>query len=464
MNLRVTATAAFVAFLGVAFAHSVQAQRQYEYQTANPFRTQNPFRNARQYEYQTAGQHRTTIQHQSARQNLPVEQYLEEDEYLSVPMEDESLISYSSFDADGFDNSELDGYLVDETYDSSCDSFSEGGAGLSLGGRLGSRPGQFFFVGEYIYARASLSQALAYIVSDPNDPQGGQEFVEYDFDYQSSYRFSGGYRLCDCGGEIVFNFARFRSEAGFNVQDTSGSPNSVLFAPYEVAAPGDNGILTGNSSIDLKSYDLGFSKTIPSGSPLGDCYDSCCDSGWCPAWDFTWSAGLRFAQVNWARNNASFESQANGGDAAQAARTQLDFEGAGARVGMLGRRYIGHKGFMSVYAKGDLSLLVGNMNIRTDSSDDAGQDPPPFERVHSNSGRRMIPVTEIEAGATAHLGPNLQLSAGYFLSAWHDLGFRDEYNYPGPAGGGGGGFQLAGYDDANILGFDGFFARAEISY
>ena len=87
-----------------------------------------------------------------------------------------------------------------------------------------SRPGQFFLAGEYIYARASLSEALAYVVSDPNDPEGGQDFVDFSFDYQSSYRFSGGYRLCDCGCEIAFNFARYRSEAEFDVQDEVPNP------------------------------------------------------------------------------------------------------------------------------------------------------------------------------------------------------------------------------------------------
>lgn len=437
MILRLMGMAALVACLGVAGTHSVQAQRQREYQTANSYQAENPYRTADQYEEEG--------------------QFQEEGQYLEA-----EEVAYNSFDAGGFNNCELGG--CNSGTCGSCNNNNGGGFGSVLGEGLGSRPGQFFFVGEYIYARASLSEALAYVVSDPNDPQGGQEFVEYDFDYQSSYRFSGGYRLCDCGGEIVFNFTRLRSEAGFNVQDTSGSPDPVLFAPYEVTAPGDGGILTGDTDIDLRSYDLGFSKTIPLGSPLGCCVDSCCDSGWCPAWDLTWSAGLRYAQVDWSRNNTSFDSPANGGNAVQAARTRLDFEGAGARVGLLGRRYIGRQGFMSVYAKGDLSLLVGNMNIRTDTSDDAGATVVPFERSHSNSGRRMIPVTEIEAGATAHLGNHVQLSAGYFLSAWHDLGFRDTYNFPGPAGGGGGGFQLGNYDDANILGFDGLFARAEITY
>ena len=129
-------------------------------------------------------------------------------------------------------------------------------------------------------------------------------------------------------------------------------------------------------------------------------------------------------------------------------------------MGLLGRRYFGCRGCVSFYAKGDISLLVGNMEIQTVIQDFESSIPLPMIS-HQNSGRRMIPVTEIESGITAHLGRHVDLSFGYFLSAWHDLGFRDEYDFSvGP----GGGFQLSHYDDANILGFDGFFARVEVTY
>ena len=54
------------------------------------------------------------------------------------------------------------------------------------------------------------------------------------------------------------------------------------------------------------------------------------------------------------------------------------------------------------------------------------------------------------------MAAGLRLSSGYLFSAWHDLGFRDQFNYLT--------FLDTNYDDANILGFDGFFARLEASY
>jgi hypothetical protein len=46
------------------------------------------------------------------------------------------------------------------------------------------------------------------------------------------------------------------------------------------------------------------------------------------------------------------------------------------------------------------------------------------------------------------------MTAGYLMSAWHDLGFREHDSVA----------SEVLFDDANILGFDGFFARLEFAY
>jgi hypothetical protein len=354
-------------------------------------------------------------------------------------------------------------------------SYSRRGAnGFGVASPLVDRQYQFFAYGEYIYARASFSEALAYIVSDPNDPQGGQEIVEYDFDYNSSYRFGGGINFCDCGGAIVFNFARYSSSADFNVTNTTAV--GTFFGPYEIDAnPGQT--LRGDADVDIKSYDIGFAKTFCLGGPCfpctccdsccdpccGDtCCDPCCGTGYgsgcgpcCPAWELTWSAGVRFADVDWSRGTLAIDAQSVPIDRED---TRLSFSGAGLRTGLMGRRYIGRNGWLSMFARGDVSLLVGDMDIRTDTTDNLGGIPLTLNS-HRNSGRRVIPVTEIEAGASLDLTSNVRMSAGYFISAWHDLGMRDEYNFSGVPG-----LQLSHYDDANILGFDGFFARVDVAF
>ena len=362
---------------------------------------------------------------------------------------DDSQPAFNSYDT--FDASDGD------TYDSQeSDTFEES----VLGGGLMRRPLQFFFGADYIYARASFSEALAYI--DQDAIAGGENYVEYNFDYNSSYSLYGGVRLPDCGGAIVFNFDRYQSDADFLAQDNPSSTSTNIFGPFEVDAP-QGGTLQGTASVDLKSYDLGFEKTIPLGGPLGYCDTPCgdgtCDDGYCgadacgggcgrcPAWDITWSAGVRFADVDWSRGATAFDANSIFVDRYN---TRMTFQGAGARVGLEGRRYFGRRGLFSLYAKGDWSLLVGDMDLETLVTNQAGT------AFHRNGGRRVIPVTEIEAGGTLYIRDRVQLSAGYFISAWHDLGMREEYDFNK--------FQINSFDDANILGFDGFFARAEMAF
>lgn len=420
MKIKFIRVAALFACLSLLCVQSANAQRQREYQTAND----------------------------------------------AAELATASLASYNSFEATGDDGCGLSNC---GSGCCGCDGFG-GGNGLGLGQGLLNRPGQFFFGAEYIYARASFSEAFAYVLE--GNAGGGSEFVEFDFDYDSSYRFYGGYQLCDCCAAITFDYARYRSGADFNVAEGA---TDVITPPYEVGTPGaNNDSFIGSAGVEIDSYGIGISRTIPLGSPLccGDCGcgdsccgdsccgDSCCGDScgcgcWCPAWDITLSAGFRYADVSWDRGTQStFTGTAVGAD--QSYATGLNFDGAGARVGLLGRRYIGRRGLASIYAKGDISLLVGDMDIVTLTDSDTSDATAPVIS-HQNSARRVIPVTEIEAGASAHIGNHITLTSGYFIAAWHDLGMRDTYDF-------GGQFQLSHYDDANILGFDGFFARAEVAF
>jgi hypothetical protein len=326
------------------------------------------------------------------------------------------------------------------------------------GGMWGAlnRPISLIFGAEFIYARASFSEALAYVNQDLI--AGGEDFVELDFDFNPSYSFYGGVAFPDCGGAILFDFTRMTSDADFAAAETV---DTNVFGPYEI----DSNI-RGSASVDRKTYDLSFAKTIPLGCALacpkacGDCCDkctddSCCDSccdkgcGWCPAWDIVWSGGIRYGDVDWGRTVTAFDPL-NNNAFIDSATGRMDFNGFGGRVGLLGRRYFGRRGLFSAYAKGDWSLLFGEMETDVFITNNAGT-----AFIH-NEGDRIVPVTNIELGLTAHIGARGSLSAGYFWEAWHDLGMRDEYDFNQ--------FELSHYDDANILGFDGLFARAEVTF
>jgi hypothetical protein len=337
-----------------------------------------------------------------------------------------------------------------ESYDSydSCPTGGYGGGGLF--GDLGNRPVQMVFGAEYIYAKATFSEALAYV--EQNAIEGVDTWQQIDFDYNSSYSFYGGFYLCDCGGSVIFDYTRLTSDGDYAATE---SPGIDILGPFEVDAD-----IEGHADVDLKSYDLSFSKTIPLGCLLGGtgcgdcCDDGCCGNGcgggWCPAWDITWSGGIRYADVGWNNTINGFDPNASVPTLIDSASTSLSFDGFGGRVGLLGRRYIGKRGLFSVYGRGDWSLLYGDVDIETAVTNIAGT---AFLRT---SNEITVPVTEIELGASAHLGQHATISAGYFWSAWHDLGMSPEYHYDQ--------FQIGHYDDANILGWNGLFGRVEVAF
>jgi hypothetical protein len=159
---------------------------------------------------------------------------------------------------------------------------------------------------------------------------------------------------------------------------------------------------------------------------------------------------VRFADVNWYRNYNGLDEDL---ETARNATSTLNFAGGGPRVGLEGRRYFGKKRFCSAYLKGDISVLLGQMNQqiqRIDQND--------IVTTQTAQGRRIIPVTEIEAGMSAYLTSSSFVSAGYLFSAWHDLGFRDQFDFSSVT------LLEDQYDDANILGFDGLFVRLEVGY
>jgi hypothetical protein len=345
-----------------------------------------------------------------------------------------------------------------QTFDGGC--WCRGGWRENLLG-VDCRRGEYFFTADYLYVRANFSEAPAFLEQvDDQQGVGTDEFHELDFQYESSYRVGGGYRLSHCDDEIRFLFTRLSSYA--NDLAPFGS-----FVPFEVTAP-PGGETRIRADVDVKVYDLEFAKATAFGQGTGcDCGDVCdygngygcgdvCSSGCeCPAWEVTWSGGLRFADASWHRTYTAVD--ANEFITTNAA-SLMDFRGGGVRVGLEGRRNLLRNGCLSVYLKGDISLLLGDVDLNAVrvTDDPTTPDPVDTQITQSSETRQIIPVTEIETGLTGHVTRSTSVTAGYIFSAWHDLGFRDDFNFPT--------LMETRYDDANILGFDGFFARLEMAY
>ncbi|MEM1303760.1 MAG: Lpg1974 family pore-forming outer membrane protein [Planctomycetota bacterium] len=338
-----------------------------------------------------------------------------------------------------------------------------GPVNLDLGGMSNGCTGQFYVGAEYLYVRPTFSQAISFVTVDntaPLDPV--ITYNNFDFDHNSNFRVYGGYRVCECGCDIRFAYSNMGGDSSFVTDTVDATMGVTFFAPLEVFADTEGTFIEGSADVDLDTFDLDFAKTIPLGCPLGCCSDGCSDccdpcGCWCPAWDITWHGGFRAIDYD-----STFIYDDFRPDVGSVAGTTLDqtsvartsFSGAGLRTGMTGRRYFGRSGFASVFLRGDISLLLGDLDIVAESIDGNRF------ATHRFSNTQIIPVTEIEAGGTVLITCNLSVSAGYMLAAYHDLGYRVEYPYDATATG----VQIDNFDDANILGWDGFFLRAEATF
>jgi hypothetical protein len=381
---------------------------------------------------------------------------------VPAPMRDQPYPD--AFPGDGF---AVDGYHPEGfCADGQCGTYGHHGGLVYPAGSGGigccEQSGQFFVTVDYLHVQAGFSDATAFIDRQLVNGTTSFDFNQLEFDYESSYRIGGGYRLCGCGEEIRFLHTRLKSEADDAFVSEAitgvGFRHIIPFKPPQF--PG--GRVEIDADVDVKSFDLEWAKTIPLGGRVccdcdcagpcmgdcGGCGDPCGAS--CPLWEITWSAGIRYAEADWRRRWTSFNDV---GAEIGGVVSAMDFDGVGIKTGLEGRRYFFETGWLSVYGKGDISLLWGELDFDLQQRDELDL---PTQVLVSNEVRQIIPVTELEAGLTAQVTCNSRISGGYLLSAWHDLGFRDDFVNDIT-------FPIV-YDDANILGFHGWFVRAEIAY
>ena len=315
-----------------------------------------------------------------------------------------------------------------------------------------ARSGRFFGGAEYLFVRASFSQAPAYLQIDGFGGNTTETLVPHDFEYNSSVRAFAGWYWAECGVDLMFTYTNLSSTADQFSPFTPGTFDPFFVGHQEVSTtPGER--IHGIADVNVNAYDLGISKTLclggcePSCAPCQDDCDSCntcapCRP--CAPWDLTWSLSIRLADASW--NNASEVVNA-AGVIREIGSTAMSFEGAGPRVGLGARRYMGACRQWSLFASGHMSLLLGDYEII------GIQDQPGDLDIRRMNTTHVIPVTEIEVGGSWQISRSATLSGGYLFQAWHDLGMSDEF-----------GGNLPPFDDANILGFDGFFVRGELSF
>lgn len=307
---------------------------------------------------------------------------------------------------------------------------------------------------EALFMRSHYSQGMG-LQSTTGTQPGNTALVNinglnWPGDYVGAFRGYLGIRNLDCGDELRVSYWNFGNTENMSATSTT-STEYCDFLCNQTANPGD----TINTSLNLQAnvFDLDMIKSFCVPQPCMPACDSCdscgdCDScgscgPCCPVWDVRWFAGLRFAQIN-----HTLASTINSADGTQVvnASSVAKFGGVGPRIGTQVRRYFDHAARWSIYGRGATSLLVGNLNQTISNFNVTA---PPTLVTQTDSFNRVIPVLDVEVGASWCVTQRITLSGGWLVMAWWDLGLQE---------------RVQDFDTSNILGFDGFFFRGEMVF
>jgi hypothetical protein len=306
------------------------------------------------------------------------------------------------------------------------------------------RRGCWFIGAEAYFARMHSSEAVSYVdkvltMDEDENLTTTDTSVEYEFPYQSNFRGYLGYKFCDCCTEIRFSYWHYQNHQSKATDPVPEDLSEIFGGQLENNAgiPGDR--LFDDFKISLNTYDIDFSKCIPMGC------DDCC----CPPWEMRWNAGLKIANVR--RNHNNLVTDADDLDVSSG-EIEANFFGVGPKVGLEGRRFCNECRSVSIYAKSNLALMVGDYEVlrrrRTPPTE------PVTTTVQIDDITRLIPYADIEVGTTWQIFRHTQVSIGWVCQAFWDLGVFESIQ----------GSNFGPMDDANILSFDGGFVRVEMCF
>jgi hypothetical protein len=308
----------------------------------------------------------------------------------------------------------------------------------------------WYLGGDYLNARVNYSDPAAIVVR--NVANGGLDFhdriVPYDTGYQSTFRVNAGYRWGACGESLNFSYFNFTDNTVLDSPPVDA--NVVVAGPFALNCNPGERLHTG-LEVEAHVYDLDYAKRIP--ICTSDC-DPCGDGG-CPPWAITWSAGARAGRLDL---NSPTQLLAVNGAVLADALSEVSFVGAGPRVGLEGRRYMGEMQRWSAYGKSSLSLLLGQYDVEQRLTTVVPGGPNTIGR-QSHNYTRVVPVIDLEVGLSRQLGKKTLVTAGYFMQVWIDASTVNNLNQPGVAG-----LNPADVDDANMTMFDGFMLRIERTF
>jgi len=307
---------------------------------------------------------------------------------------------------------------------------------------------------EMMWIRPRFSEATGMIRTDFSQNGPNTQFFQttqnFDPGYQGGFRTYVGFRDVCCGDE--FRVTYFNLQAADHLGGTATSTSSFCdFLCNETPNPGDS--VATSFRLGASIWDMDCIRPFFFNPPC--CNDGCndCCGPNCPAWDLRWFAGLRFAYINHYINATVTDARNTVDGLLTDANSAFTFTGVGPRVGLQGRKYFGESGRWSIYSRGSGALLVGTASQQVNNTAHGGTGLGLTTNTLFARNARMVPVAEVELGATWWMLPRFAVSAGWNLQCFWDLGMQETGSATTPT-----------FDDSNILGFDGLFVRGEFIF
>jgi len=255
-----------------------------------------------------------------------------------------------------------------------------------------------------------------------------------DLDYQPGYRVGFG-RIINEASAIGVTYTEWQGNTHDALSTTA--PNvlrPLVTHPSTFNAASDYLDGTAALGICFKTIDVDYHSL----------FAYCCD------YQLGYTLGVRYAQLQ-QHFRADFAS--NGTEFVD---TNVDFYGAGLKVGLDGEKYSGNRNLF-VYGKTFLSLLGGESSATYHQ----GSSFDPVIAQTSWKAGRLVTVYDLELGAGWQNDcGNVRLSVGYMYSTWYNVTRTNEWinavqhnNFVDPS------------DNFNgFMSFDGFVSRLEIRW
>lgn len=256
-----------------------------------------------------------------------------------------------------------------------------------------------------------------------------------DPDYNPGFRVGGMWALDSCSSFVATyswyesHATHSQSVAGGGVGGAGPFMQALTVHPSTVDVAADSLDAAARYDIDFQTADLVYKGLI-----RGTCYSS-----------LNYVLGLRYGHLD---QDFAARYTVNGQTDVM---TDIDFDGIGPRIGLLGERLIGHG--LLVYAKGHANFLIGDFNASYEQVN-------VFDGVQARSSiedDRIVSLLEMELGlGWQDCCGNCRVTAGYLVQAWYNTMTTPAYIRS---------VQSSGFDEVDeTLTFDGLTIRAEYRF